>query len=114
MRLKWKIKMSAIVIIALAIIFLAYSRSDAFKMVSATVSAEETVEISYPPKEEEPKLNGWGSKFFDALDGEVDKTKEYQKEQWEKMKKQFNDLFNIFNSDEKDWDEIDKEIEKKE
>ena len=111
MRLKWKIKISAIVIIVLAITFLAYSRLDAFKMASAE---EKAVEISYPPKEEEPKLNGWGSKFFDALDGEVDKTKEYQKKQWEKMKKQFNDLFNIFNSDEKDWDEIDKEIEKKE
>ena len=42
-----------------------------------------------------------------------DKTKEYQKEQWEKMKKQFNDLLNIFNSDEKEWDEIDKTMEEK-
>ena len=108
MRLKWKIKMSAIVIIALAIIFLAYSRAD----VSNVVSAEEkVVEISYPPKEEEPKLNGWGSKFFDALDGEVDKTKEYQKKQWEKMKKQFK---NLFNGDDEAWEEVDKEIKEKE
>ena len=102
--------MSAIVIIALAIIFLAYSRAD----VSNVVSAEEkVVEISYPPKEEEPKLTGWGSKFFEALDGEVNKTKEYQKKQWEKMKKQFNDLFNIFNSEDKDWEELDKTMEEK-
>ena len=71
----------------------------------AVVAEEKVVETSYPPKEEESKLNGWGSKFFDTLDGEVGKTKEYQKEQWEKMKKQFNDLFNIFNSDDKEWEE---------
>ena len=44
MRLKWKIKMSVIVIIALAIIFFAYSRADVFKMASAeekVVEAEE-------------------------------------------------------------------------
>ena len=44
MRLKWKIKMSAIVIIALAIIFLAYSRVDAFKMASAEEIVEEKKE----------------------------------------------------------------------
>ena len=107
MRLKWKIKISAIVIIVLAITFLAYSRLDAFKMASAE---EKAVEISYPPKEEEPKLTGWGSKFFEALDGEVNKTKEYQKKQWEKMKKQFKWLFN---RDDKEWNELDKEIKEK-
>jgi len=76
----------------------------------AVVAEEKVVETSYPPKEE-PKLKGWGGKFFDALDGEVDKTKEYQKKQWEKMKKQFEKLFNSF---DRDWEEIDKEIEEKE
>ena len=76
----------------------------------AVVAEEKVVETSYPPKEEEPKLNGWGSKFFDALDGEVDKTKEYQKKQWEKMKKQFKDLFNSFDHD---WEELDKTMEEK-
>ena len=107
MRLKWKIKMSAIVIIALAIIFLAYSRLDAFKMASAE---EKAVEISYPPKEEEPKLTGWGSKFFEALDQQVEDTKSYQKKQWEKVKKQFKDLFN---KDDKSWEELDKTMEEK-
>ena len=107
MRLKWKIKMSAIVIIALAIIFLAYSRAD----VSNVVSAEEmVVEISYPPKEEEPKLKGWGSKLFEILDQEVEDTKSYQKKQWEKVKKQFKDLFN---KDDKSWEELDKTMEEK-
>ena len=107
MRLKWKIKMSAIIIIALAIIFLAYNRLDAFKMVSAE---EKVVEISYPPKEEESKLNGWGSKLFNVLDQEVEDTKSYQKKQWLKMKNQFKKLFGL----DKDWEEMDKEIEEKE
>ena len=81
MRLKWKIKMSAIVIIALAIIFLAYSRAD----VSNVVSAEETV---VEETKEESTLKGWGSKLFDVLDQEVEDTKSYQKKQWQKMKKQ--------------------------
>jgi len=102
MRLKWKIKMSAIVIIALAIIFLAYSRVDAFKM----ASAEEIVE----EKKEESKLKGWGSKLFDVLDQEVEDTKSYQKKQWQKMKKQFRDLFN---GDDKGWKELDKTMEEK-
>ena len=106
MRLKWKIKMSAIVIIALAIVFLAYSRSDAFKM----ASAEENVIVEEKKVEEKPKLKGWGDKLFKALDGEIDKTKEYQKKQWEKTKKQFKDLFNIFNKNDKSWEELDKEI----
>ena len=95
--------MSAIVIIALAIIFLAYSRADVFKMASAE---EKVVE-----KKEEPTLKGWGSKFFEALDQEVEDTKSYQKKQWEKMKKQFGDLFN---RDEKEWEEVDKTIKEKE
>ena len=95
MRPKWLVKMSAIIIIALAIIFLAYDKLDAFKMASAE---EKVVE-----KKEEPTLKGWGSKFFEALDQEVEDTKSYQKKQWEKMKKQFGDLFN---RDEKEWNKI--------
>ena len=57
---------------------------------------------------EEPKLKGWGSKFFDVLGNEVEDTKSYQKKQWEKMKKQFK---NIFNRDDKEWEEIDKTME---
>ena len=93
--------MSAIVIIALAIIF-AYSRADVFKMASAE---EKVVE-----KKEEPTLKGWGNKFFEALDQEVEDTKSFQKKQWEKMKKQFKWLFN---RDDKDWEEVDKTIEEK-
>jgi len=102
MRLKWKIKMSAIVIIALAIILLAYSRADVFKMASAE---EKVVE-----KKEEPTLKGWGNKFFEALDQEVEDTKSFQKKQWLEMKKQFKKLFN---RDDKDWEEVDKTIEEK-
>ena len=102
MRLKWKIKMSAIVIIALAIILLAYSRADVFKMASAE---EKVVE-----KKEEPTLKGWGNKFFEALDQEVEDTKSFQKKQWEEMKKQFK---NLFNRDDKDWEEVDKTMEEK-
>ena len=109
MRLKWKIKMSAIVIIALAIIFLAYSRADVFKMASAEEKVVEVVE-----KKEEPELKGWGNKFFEALDQEVEDTKSFQKKQWGKMKKQFKDLLNIFDRDDKDWEELDKEIKEKE
>ena len=105
MRLKWKIKMSAIVIIALAIIFLAYSRADVFKMASAEEKVVEVVE-----KKEEPELKGWGNKFFEALDQEVEDTKSYQKKQWEKVKKQFK---NLFNKDDKDWEELDKTMEEK-
>ena len=101
MRLKWKIKTSAIVIIALAIIFLAYSRADVFKM----ASAEEKVIVE--EKKEKATLKGWGNKFFEALDQEVEDTKSFQKKQWEKVKKQFK---NLFNKDDKDWDEIDNEI----
>jgi hypothetical protein len=74
----------------------------------AVVAEEKVVETSYPPKEEEPKLNGWGNKFFEALDNEVEDTKSYQKKQWEKMKKQFK---NLFNNDDKEWEKIDKERE---
>ena len=88
MRLKWKIKISAIVIIALTIIFLAQSRAD-----------------------DETTLKGWGSKLFDVLDGQVEDTKSYQKKQWQKMKKQFKWLFN---RDDKEWNELDKEIKEKE
>ena len=87
MRLKWKIKISAIVIIALTIIFLAQSRAD-----------------------DETTLKGWGNKFFDVLDQEVEDTKSYQKKQWQKMKKQFRDLFN---GDDKGWKELDKTMEEK-
>ena len=97
--------MSAIVIIALAIILLAYNKLEAYKMVSAEEKVVEVVE-----KKEEPKLKGFGDKLFKALDGEVDKTKEYQKKNWEKMKKQFKKLFN---KDDKDWEEVDKTIEEK-
>ena len=79
---------------------------------SLVVVAEEIPnKIVEEKKVEKPTLKGWGSKFFDALDGEVDKTKEYQKKQWEKMKKQFEKLFNSF---DRDWEEVDKEIEEKE
>ena len=88
MRLKWKIKISAIVIIALTIIFLAQSSAD-----------------------DETTLKGWGNKFFDVLDQEVEDTKSFQKKQWEKMKKQFKWLFN---RDDKEWNELDKEIKEKE
>ena len=87
MRLKWKIKMSAIIIIALAIIFLAHSRA-----------------------EEKTPLNGFGDKLFEVLDQEVEDTKSYQKKQWLKMKNQFKKLFGL----DKDWEEMDKEIEEKE
>ena len=103
MRLKWKIKMSAIVIIALAIIF-AYSRADVFKM----ASAEEKVIVE--EKKEKATLKGWGNKFFEALDQEVEDTKSFQKKQWLEMKKQFKKLFN---RDDKDWEEVDKTIEEK-
>ena len=88
MRLKWKIKISAIVIIALTIIFLAQSRAD-----------------------DETTLKGWGQKLFDVLDQEVEDTKSFQKKQWEKMKKQFKWLFS---RDDKEWNELDKEIKEKE
>ena len=104
MRLKWKIKTSAIVIIALAIIFLAYSRADVFKM----ASAEEKVIVE--EKKEKATLKGWGNKFFEALDQEVEDTKSFQKKQWLEMKKQFKKLFN---RDDKDWEEVDKTIEEK-
>ena len=87
MRLKWKIKISAIVIIALTIIFLAHSRAD-----------------------DETTLKGWGSKLFDVLDGQVEDTKSYQKKQWQKMKNQFK---NLFNKDDKEWEELDKTMEEK-
>ena len=87
MRLKWKIKISAIVIIALTIIFLAQSRAD-----------------------DETTLKGWGNKFFDVLDQEVEDTKSFQKKQWLEMKKQFKKLFN---RDDKEWEEVDKTIEEK-
>ena len=105
MRLKWKIKMSAIVIIALAIILLAYNKLEAYKMVSAEEKVVKVVE-----KKEEPTLKGWGNKFFEALDQEVEDTKSFQKKQWLEMKKQFKKLFN---RDDKDWEEVDKTIEEK-
>ena len=74
------------------------------------VVAEEKPKEIVEEKKEKITLKGWGSKFFDALDGEVDKTKEYQKKQWEKMKKQFK---NLFNNDDKEWEEIDKTMEEK-
>ena len=75
------------------------------------VVAEEKPKEIVEEKKEKITLKGWGSKFFEALDGEVDKTKEYQKKQWEKMKKKFGKLFN--KDDEKEWEEIDKTMEEK-
>ena len=74
------------------------------------VVAEEKPKEIVEEKKEKITLKGWGSKFFEALDGEVDKTKEYQKKNWEKMKKQFKKLFN---RDDKDWEEVDKTMEEK-
>jgi hypothetical protein len=78
---------------------------------SLVVVAEEIPnKIVEEKKVEKPTLKGWGSKFFDALDNEVEDTKSYQKKQWEKMKKQFK---NLFNNDDKEWEEIDKTMEEK-
>ena len=76
---------------------------------SLVVVAEEIPnKIVEEKKVEKPTLKGWGSKFFDALDNEVEDTKSYQKKQWEKMKNQFK---NLFNNDDKEWEKIDKERE---
>ena len=78
---------------------------------SLVVVAEEIPnKIVEEKKVEKPTLKGWGSKFFDALDNEVEDTKSYQKKQWEKMKNQFK---NLFNNDDKEWEEIDKTMEEK-
>jgi predicted membrane protein len=103
MRPKWLVKMSAIIIIALAIIFLAYDKLGVFKMASAE---EKVVE-----KKEEPTLKGFGEKFFEVLDQEVENTKEFQKDNWLKVKDQFKKLFGI---EDKEWNEVDEEMEKKE
>ena len=76
---------------------------------SVAVRAQEVSnEIVEEKKVEKPTLKGWGSKFFEALDNEVEDTKSFQKKQWEKMKNQFK---NIFNRDDKDWEDIDKTME---
>jgi len=76
---------------------------------SLSVMAQETPnDIVEEKKVEKPTLKGWGSKFFEALDNEVEDTKSFQKKQWEKMKNQFK---NIFNRDDKDWEDIDKTME---
>ena len=51
MRLKWKIKMSAIVIIALAIILLAYNKLEAYKMVSAEEKVVEEMVTAEPSED---------------------------------------------------------------
>ena len=76
----------------------------------AVMAQEMPNEIVEEKKVEEPKLKGWGSKFFEALDNEVEDTKSYQKKQWEKVKNQFK---NLFNKDNKDWEELDKITEEK-
>ena len=76
----------------------------------AVVAEEKVKEIVEEKKVEEPTLKGWGNKLFDVLDQEVEDTKSYQKKQWEKMKKQFK---NLFNNDEKEWNELDKTTEGK-
>ena len=74
----------------------------------AVMAQEVSNEIVEEKKVEKPTLKGWGSKFFEALDNEVEDTKSFQKKQWEKMKNQFK---NIFNRDDKDWEDIDKTME---
>ena len=64
----------------------------------AVMAEDKTVEVAYP-KEDKPKLKGWGNRLFEALDQEVEDTKSFQKKQWEKMKKQFKDLHNILESE---------------
>ena len=76
----------------------------------AVVAEEIPNKIVEEKKVEKPTLKGWGSKFFDALDNEVEDTKSFQKKQWLEMKKQFKKLFN---RDDKDWEEVDKTIEEK-
>jgi hypothetical protein len=76
----------------------------------AVMAQEVSNEIVEEKKVEKPTLKGWGSKFFDALGNEVEDTKSYQKKQWEEMKKKFK---NLFNNDDKDWEELDKTIEEK-
>ena len=75
------------------------------------VVAEEKPKEIVEEKKEKITLKGWGSKLFDVLDQEVEDTKSYQKKQWEKVKKQFK---NLFNRDDKDWEEVDKTIKEKE
>ena len=78
----------------------------------STVGAEDKEKIT---------LKGWGDLLFKALDGTVQGTKEYQKEQWKEGKEKVKDLgssianfFGIFwdseDEDEKDWNEADEEI----
>ena len=61
--------------------------------------------------EEKSTLKGFGEKFFEVLDQEVENTKEFQKDNWLKVKDQFKKLFGI---EDKEWDEVDEEMEKKE
>ena len=57
---------------------------------------------------EKPTLKGWGDKFFEVLDQEVENTKEFQKDNWLDIKKKFKKLFG---KEDKDWEELDKELE---
>tara|TARA_B100000586_G_C20020531_1_gene388815 strand:+ start:587 stop:841 length:255 start_codon:yes stop_codon:yes gene_type:complete len=83
MRNQWYIKIYAITIIVLALLFFAYNSN---------------------AEDKKPGLQGWGNKLFEVLDQEVQDTKSYQKKQWEKMKRQFK---NLFNRNEKEWNELD-------
>ena len=73
-------------------------------------------------KAEETWLKGFFDKFPAAVKEEIEKTKEYQKKEWDEAKEQGQALWenvakffeHLLPDENKEWDEVDEIIERKE
>ena len=92
--------------------------SDTIKIVLAVV----VLSFGLPLKAEETRLKGFFDKFPTAVKEEIEKTKEYQKKEWDEAKEQGQGLWDsvakffehLLSDEGKEWEEVDETIEGKE
>ena len=92
--------------------------SDTIKLVLVVV----ILSFGLPLKAEETRLKGFFDKFPETIKEEIEKTKEYQKKEWDEAKEQGQALWesvakffeHLLPDEDKEWEEVDKTIEGKE
>ena len=91
--------------------------SDIIKIVSVIV----VLSFGLALKAEETRLKGFFDKFPVAVKEEIEKTREYQKREWDETKKQGQALWesvakffeHLLPDEDKEWEEVDKTLEGK-
>ena len=92
--------------------------SDTIKIILAVV----VLSFGLALKAEETRLKGFFDKFPEAIKEEIEKTKKYQKKEWSEAKEQGQALWenvakffeHLLPDENKEWEEVDEIIERKE